>query len=142
MIDAKPQAGVLTFHWTLNRGRPKRVNIKAVRRIMKIKGWILKKRPKGMRPRVEGWASKTSKPDVRGASDMSHFITLRDDWCHITAVFDSCDRSIVGWRVTKSGKAKVAAAALEDAIIKSCRKAGLKLRSDNGLFFALVTFTM
>ena len=98
------------------------------------------KRPKGMRPRVEGWNSKTTKPDVRWAVDMSHFMTRKDGWCHITAVIDCCDRSIVGWRVSKSGKASVAAAALEDAIIKRRPKPGLKLRSDNGLIFSAESF--
>lgn len=71
---------------------------------------------------------------------MSHFMTKKDGWCHITAVIDCCDRSIVGWRVSKSGKAEVAAAALEDAILKRRPKAGLKLRSDNGLIFASESF--
>jgi putative transposase len=140
IIDQKPHAGVRTIHWTLNRGREKRVNIKAVHRVMKIKGWLMHKRPKGLRPRVEGWASRTSKPDVRWAVDMSHFMTKKDGWCQITAVIDCCDRSIVGWRVSKSGKAKVAAAALEDALIKRRPKPGLKLRSDNGLIFGAEDF--
>ena len=71
---------------------------------------------------------------------MSHFMTKKDGWCHITAVIDCCDRSIVGWRVSKSGKAKVAAAALEDALIKRRPKRGLKLRSDNGLIFGAEDF--
>lgn len=140
IIDQKPHAGVRTIHWALNRGRENRVNIKAVHRIMKIKGWLMQKRPKGMRPRVEGWASRTSKPDVRWAVDMTHFMTKRDGWCHITAIIDCCDRTIVGWRVSKSGKAKVAAAALEDALIKRRPKPGLKLRSDNGLIFGAEDF--
>ncbi|MDQ3234352.1 MAG: integrase core domain-containing protein [Pseudobdellovibrionaceae bacterium] len=49
-------------------------------------------------------------------------------------------RNIVGWRVSKSGKAKVAAAALEDALIKRRPKAGLKLRSANGLILAAEDF--
>ncbi len=71
---------------------------------------------------------------------MSHFMTKKDGWCHITAVIDCCDRTIVGWRVSKSGKASVAAAALEDAIIKRRPKPGLKLRSDNGLIFGAESF--
>lgn len=93
-----------------------------------------------MRPRVEGWVSQTSTPDTRWAVDMTHFMTRKDGWCHITAVIDCCDRSIVGWRVSKSGKADVAAAALEDAILKRRPKAGLKLRSDNGLIFGSEAF--
>jgi transposase InsO family protein len=62
------------------------------------------------------------------------------DTLSITAVIDCCDRSIVGWRVSKSGKAKVAAAALEDALIKRRSKPGLKRRSDNGLIFGAEDF--
>ena len=57
-------AGVRTVHWKLNRGRESRVNIQAVHIIMKIKGWLIKKRPKGVGPRVDGWASMTSKHAV------------------------------------------------------------------------------
>ena len=71
---------------------------------------------------------------------MSHFMTKKDGGCHITAVIGCCDRSIVGWRVSKSGKAKVAAAALEDALIRRRPKPGLKLRSDHGLIFGAEDF--
>ncbi len=65
IIDEKPYYGLRRIHWQLNRDREARVNIKAVHTILKIKGWLMKKRPRGLRSRVEGWASKTSKPDVR-----------------------------------------------------------------------------
>jgi putative transposase len=71
---------------------------------------------------------------------MSHFVTKKNGWCHITAVIDCCDRTIVGWRVLKSGKASVAVAALEDAIIKRQPKTRLKLKSDNGLIFGAERF--
>jgi DNA replication protein DnaC len=64
-------------------------------------------------------------------------------WCHLTAIVDCCDRAIVDWRLSKTGVAKVAAAALEDALRE--RKveqdgSGLVLRSDNGLVFGAKPF--
>ncbi len=54
IIDQKPHTGVRTIHWNLNRDRENRVNIKEVHRIMKIKGWLMQRRPKGMRPKGRG----------------------------------------------------------------------------------------
>jgi transposase InsO family protein len=39
-----------------------------------------------------------------------------DGWCHLTAIIDCFDRTMVGWRLSGSGIANVAAAALEDAL--------------------------
>lgn len=57
------------------------------------------------------------------------------DGVHLTAVIDCCDRVIVGWRLSKSGKSGVAAAVLEEGIRsrKVQVNSGLVLRSDNGL---------
>lgn len=118
----------------------KRVIRKAVHRILKLMGWSMKKRPKGLRPRVAGWKSATNKPNQRWAIDTSHFMAQRDGLCHITAIIDCCDRKIVSWRVPKSGKADIAAAALEDAYIRWNPLPGLKLRSDNGLVFGSKKF--
>lgn len=136
IIDKYPHNGLRLIHWRLNNEGAKPVNRKAVHRVLKLKGWTMKKRPSGMRPRAKGWKSATHMPNHRWAIDTSHFSTEKDGWCHITAVIDCCDRQIVGWRVSKSGKADVAAAALEDAIVRRRPKPGLRLRSDNGLVFA------
>ncbi|RYZ89220.1 MAG: hypothetical protein EOP04_07395 [Proteobacteria bacterium] len=93
-----------------------------------------------MKPRFDGRVSKTSMPDRRWALAMSHIRIKKDSWCHHTAVFDCCDRNIVEWCVSKSGKADVDAAAPEDVIIKRQPRARLKLRSYNGLFFASEKF--
>jgi putative transposase len=140
IIDEKPYFGLRRIHWQLNRERKEKVNRKAVHRILKIKGWLMKKRPKGLRPRVRAWKSQTDQPNKRWAIDTSHFMTAQDGWCHITAVIDCCDRTIVGWRASRSGKAGIAAAALEDALIRRNPGSGLKLRSDNGLVFGSAGF--
>jgi hypothetical protein len=53
IIDEKPYYGLRRIHWQLNRVREIRVNIKAVHWILKIDGWLMKKRPRGLRSRVE-----------------------------------------------------------------------------------------
>lgn len=140
IIDRYPHYGVRRITWRLNRERSQYVNWKAVYRIIKRKGWIMNKRPKGMRPRVQQWKSEVDRSNRRWAIDTSHFPTERDGWCHITALIDCCDRSIVGWRVSNSGKADVAVAALEDALIRRRPSWGLELRSDNGLVFGAKLF--
>ena len=141
IIQSNPFFGLRRIHWKLNYGSEQKVNIKAVHRILKLKGWTKFKRPKGMRPRVKGWKSACERPNQRWAIDTSHFMTQKDGWCHVTAVIDCCDHSIVGWRVSRSSKAKVAVGALEDAIIRRRPDLGLKLRSDNGLVFGCKDFT-
>lgn len=61
----------------------------------------------------------------------------------LTAIIDCCDRTIVGWRLSRSGIAGVAAAALEDALRDRDITYGhdpLMLRSDNGLVFGAKVF--
>jgi putative transposase len=83
--------------------------------------------------------SRTERSNTRWAIDTTHVWTQNDGWCHLTVVIDCCDREILGWRLSRSGKAKVAMAALEDALLK--RKPGnLTLRSDNGLVFGAKAF--
>lgn len=60
----------------------------------------------------------------------------------MTAVIDCCDRSILGWRISYSGKTKVAVAALEDAFTLRKPAPGLLLRSDNGLVFSSKQFRL
>ena len=114
------------------------MNRKKIHRIVKLNGWQVRQRPQGHRPRVQGWASRATRPNERWAIDTTHLFTQQDGWCHLTAIIDCCDRTIVGWRLSKTGVAKIAAAALEDALRGrkiSETGASLVLRSDNGLVF-------
>ena len=79
----------------------------------------------------------------RWAVDATHVFCGSDGWCHLTAIIDCWDRNIVGWRLSKTGVAKIAAATLEDAL--RSRKVDpaandLTLRSDNGLVFGAKPF--
>jgi putative transposase len=116
------------------------VNRKKVARLMKLKGWTLKQRRPRMRPRVRGSRSVAERSNERWATDVTHIYCGRDSWCHLPVVIDCADREIIGWRLSRSGKASVAEAALEDALIERFgpgpqRPKDLVLRSDNGLVF-------
>ena len=121
------------------------MNKKAVQRILQIKGWQIKKRKKGSRPRIKESKSKTSSPNQRWAIDMTRVLCGKDGWGTLAAVIDTCTREIVGFRLSRSGKATTAEAALQEALLYRFGKlAPLKqaivVRSDNGLVFSSKSF--
>jgi len=143
IIDAAPAAGLRMITARVRRASAVPVNRKKVHRILKVNGWQVQQRPQGQRPRVQGWVSRTSRPNERWAIDTTHLFCGRDGWCHLTAIIDCCDRTIVGWRLSRTGVANVAAAALEDALRDRNIAKGhetLTLRSDNGLVFGAKVF--
>lgn len=142
-LEKYPTYGVRKLAWIINREGQldRRVNWKAIYRILKLKGWIQNKKRRGSRPRVKVSRSVASRPNERWALDTTHFPTKKG-WCHMTAVIDCCDRSILGWRISYSGKTKVAVAALEDAFAARKPDVGLILRSDNGLVFSSKQFRL
>lgn len=117
-----------------------RVNRKKVHRIMRLKGWTLPKRRAGRRPRVEASKSVAEKPNERWATDLALVHCGRDGWCVFVPVVDCCTREVLGHAVERTGRAKTAERALEEALLKrfgALRSAppGLRLRHDNGLVF-------
>jgi len=67
-----------------------------------------------------------------------------DGWCHLVAIIDTYDRTIVGWRLSESGSSAVATGALEDAFASreiDPTDNELTIRSDNGLIFGSKAFT-
>ena len=116
------------------------VNRKKVQRIMKRKGWMVRRRPSGKRPRAAGLPSVVESSNTLWATDYAHIFCGKDAWCHLALVIDCGDRELIGWRLSRSGKATVAEAALEDALVHRfglLRKvsAPLTIRSDNSLVF-------
>ena len=116
------------------------VNIKKVHRIMKLKGWTLPKRRAGNRPRVRITSSIAGKPDQRWATDLALIHCGRDGWCVFVPVIDCCTREVLGHALERTGKAKTAERALEEALLArfgTLRSAppGMLLRHDNGLVF-------
>lgn len=116
------------------------VNRKKVHRIMKMKRWTLPKRRAGKRPRVRITSSITPKPDQRWATDLALIHCGKDGWCVFVPVIDCCSREVLGHALEKTGRAKTAERALEEALLHrfgALRSApsGMLLRHDNGLVF-------
>src|SRR4030095_7578397 len=116
IIEAEPAAGLRMIMARIRRASPVPINRKKVHRILKVNGWQGRERPRGQRPRVQGWVSRTTRSNERWAVDTTHLFCGRGGWCVLTAIIDGCDRTIVGWRLSRTGIANVAAAALEDAL--------------------------
>ena len=143
IIDADPAAGLRMITARVRRDAATPVNRKKIHRILKLNQWQVRQRPHGHRPRVQGWASRATRPNERWAIDTTHLFCGRDGWCHLTALIDCHDRTIVGWRLSRSGIADVAAAALEEALRArqiDATSPALVLRSDNGLVFGAKRF--
>ena len=147
VIENNPGYGIRKVWAVLRFRKGVVVNRKKVARIMRLKGWTLRQRRPRMRPRVRGARSVSERSNERWATDVTHIYCGRDGWCHKAFVIDCADREIIGWRISRSGKAHVAEAALEDALIKRFGPGpqapkDLVLRSDNGLIFLAKSYRL
>ena len=105
LIAANPEYGLRRLTVLVRRELREAVNRKRIHRILKGNGWQIRQRPRGQRPRVQGWVSRVEQPNARWAIDATHVFCGRDGWCPLTAIIDCCDRTIVGWRLSRSGVA-------------------------------------
>jgi putative transposase len=64
MIEKEPSLGYRTVAWLLGFNR------NTVQRIFQIKGWQVRKRPIGMRPRMEAVPSVATAPNQRWSTDL------------------------------------------------------------------------
>ena len=140
LIEQDPSYGYRTVAGLLN------MNKNTVQRIFQIRGWQVKKRPIGFRPRVEALPSVAVSPDQRWATDLCRIWAGRDSWVALALVIDCYTRELLGWHLSRSGKARTAEAALEQALIARFGTLGrvqqpFLLRSDNGLVFTSRSFT-
>ena len=140
MIEENPSFGYRTVAHLLD------FNKNTVQRIFQIKGWQVRKRAIGFRPRIEARASVAGKPNERWATDLCRIWTGRDGWAVLALVADCCSRELLGWHLSRSGKSKTAEAALEHALIARFGTLGrveapFLLRSDNGLVFTSRSYT-
>ena len=113
MIEENPSFGYRTVAHLLD------FNKNTVQRIFQLKGWQVRKRPVGFRPRVEAKISKAHKPNERWATDLCRVWAGRDGWSTLALVIDCHTRELLGWHLSKSGKSRTAEIALENALI--CR---------------------
>ena len=65
MIEAEPSFGYRTVAWLLG------FNKNTVQRIFQLKGWQVRKRAVGMRPRIEAVSSVATAPNERSLSDIA-----------------------------------------------------------------------
>lgn len=140
MIEENPSFGYRTVAWLLG------FNKNTVQRVFQLKGWQVRKRAIGMRPRIEAVPSVATAPNERWSTDLARVWTGKDGWASLALVIDCHTRELLGWHLSRSGKATTASAALEHALI--CRFGTLGrvdreflLRSDNGLIFTSRHFT-
>ncbi len=146
MIEKEPSFGYRTVAWLLD------FNKNTVQRIFQIKGWQVRKRPIGMRPRIEAVPSVAPSRRCKhrlsgdGPTDLCRVWSGRDGWTTLALVIDCHTRELLGWYLSRSGKATTAASALEHALINRFGTLGkvpkeFLLRSDNGLVFTSHRYT-
>lgn len=88
-----------------------------MQRIFQLKGWQVRKRALGQRPRIEAKISRAEKPDQRWATDLCRVWGGKDGWLSLALVIDCSTRQLPGWHLSRTGRASTASAALEQALI-------------------------
>lgn len=110
MINEEPSFGYRTVAALLGFNN-------TVQRIFQLRGWQVKKRPIGFGSRVQALPSVATAPNQRWATDLCRVWGGRDGWLVLALVIDCHTRELLGWHLSRSGKAKTAEAALEQALI-------------------------
>ena len=85
-------------------------------------------------------------PNERWATDLCRVWAGRDGWQTVALVIDCHMRELLGWQLSRSGRATTAMSALEQALIVRFGTLGsvttpFLLRSDNGLVFTSRAYT-
>lgn len=140
MIEAEASFGYRTVAALLG------MNKNTVQRLFQLKGWQVRKRPLEQRPRIEAKISRAEGPDQRWATDLCRVRGGKDGWLSLALVIDCGTRQLLGWHLSRTGKASTASAALEQALITRYGTLGrvpvpFLLRSDNGLVFTSRDYT-
>jgi putative transposase len=140
MIEENPSFGYRTVAYLLD------MNKNTVQRVFQIMGWQVRKRPVGFRPRIQALPSVATAPDEPWATDMCRGWCGRDNWAMLALVIDCHTRELLGWHLSRSGRSKTAASALDQALIARYGHLGrvakpFLLRSDNGLVFTSRSYT-
>ena len=140
MIEESPSFGYRTVAHLLG------MNKNTVQRIFQLKGWQVRKRAIGFRPRIQALPSVAQAPNERWSTDMCRIWAGKDGWATLALVIDCHTRELLGWHLSRSGKTCTASSALEHALIARFGTLGrvpapFLLRSDNGLVFTSRSFT-
>ncbi len=102
MIEENPSFGYRTVAHLLA------FNKNTVQRIFQLRGWQVRKRPAGFRPRIQALPSVAQRPNERWATDMCRIWAGRDCWTTLALVIDCCSRELLGWHLSRSGRSKTA----------------------------------
>ncbi|MEN1928112.1 integrase core domain-containing protein [Luteimonas sp. MJ250] len=99
-----------------------------------------------MPPRIQALPSVAQAPGERWATHLCRIWGGRDNWLTLALVIDCYTRQLLGWHLSRSGKASTATAALDQALIARFGTLGrvqtpFLLRSDNGLVFTSRDYT-
>jgi putative transposase len=140
MIEESPSFGYRTVAHLLG------FNKNTVQRVFQLMGWQVRKRPIGFRPRIQALPSVATMPNERWSTDLCRVWAGRDGWATLALVIDCHTRELLGWHLSRSGKACTAGSALEHALIARFGTLGrvpapFLLRSDNGLVFTSRSYT-
>ena len=97
LIEAEPSFGYRTVAGLLA------MNKNTVQRIFQLKGWQVRKRAVGNRPRIEAKISATERPDERWSTDLCRVWGGRDGWLVLALVIDCHTRQLLGWHLARPG---------------------------------------
>src|SRR3546814_15278510 len=97
------------------------MNKNTVQRIFQIKGWQVRKRAVGNRPRIEALPSVAMAPDQRWATDLCRIWGGRDGWLSLALVIDCHTRQLLGWHLSRSGKARSEERRVGQGCVSTCR---------------------
>lgn len=73
------------------------MNKNTVQRIFQLKGWQVRKRPIGQRPRIQALPSVATQPDERWSTDLCRVWGGTDGWLSLALVIDCHTRELLGW---------------------------------------------
>lgn len=140
LIEESPSFGYRTVAHLLG------FNKNTVQRVFQLMGWQVRKRPIGFRPRIQALPSVATRPNERWSTDLCRVWAGWDGWATLALVIDCHTRELLGWHLSRSGKACTAGSALEHALIARFGTLGrvpvpFLLRSDNGLVFTSRSYT-
>ena len=93
LIEEHPSFGYRTVAHLLQ------MNKNTVQRVFQLKGWQVRKRPVGFRPRIQALPSVAKAPNERWATDLCRVWTGRDGWASLALVIDCHTRELLGWHL-------------------------------------------
>ncbi|WP_197457653.1 IS3 family transposase [Snodgrassella sp. CFCC 13594] len=129
LIEADPSFGYRTVAALLG------MNKNTVQRVFQLKGWKFRKCSIGRRPCIQAVPSKAQEINQRWSTDLCLVWGGQDGWLSLALVMDCDTCELLGWQLSKTGKASTAVSALEHALINRYRcLVKVLLRSNNEWF--------